>query len=299
MASRGLAVADPLKTETTAVRRTGAARAWLDEKIQRGRTKIYAERVTVTPEIARIALEHNTDNRKIRPSKLLQIKSDMNAGRFKGLNGETIIFAKTGELNDGQHRLQAVIETNKSQDMTLVFGVERESRLTVDTGAARSAGDHLALSGWPYASQIASVTRAVIAYERVDEKALGRPSDVSSSEVMTRGSSDKLLQECATYAAVNSAKFKHIAKSTIIGFAYYQFAKRKPDEAKTFFEKLRTGTNLEESSPIRLLREYLLSRPKLTTLFKVEVVVRAWNHWIADKKLAKLQVMGKIPPIEG
>lgn len=298
MATRAALLDSPTKKATPAVRRTGTLRSWLGQHLEKGRNKVFSERVTVTPELARILLEQNKDNRKIRPNKLNQLKDDMNAGRFK-LNGEAIILAKTGELNDGQHRLQAIIETNKAQDMLITFGVERESRLTVDTGAARSSGDHLALSGWPYATIIASIARTVIGFERTKGKTLGRLSDISSAEVLIKASGDKLIQEIGAYIGIHSNKLRAYAKPGVLGMCHYQFSLRNPDFAKTFFEKLRTGTDLNEGSPIRILREYLIARPKLPQTARTELIIRAWNFWVTDKPIKQLRILNDLPKIEG
>lgn len=304
-ASTGLAIADPLVADesqlkalaTPAVRRTGAIRAYLKERFDKAQGKVFSEKMTISPELARIMLEFNIDNRKIRPHKLAQLKSDMNAGRFK-LNGEPIIFAKTPALNDGQHRLQAIVETNKAHDMMVTFGVERDTRFTVDTGAARSTGDHLTISGWPYASVIASISRSIIGFEKSKGKALGRMSDVSSAEVLQKGTGDKLIQEVASHIGQYSSKYRPYGKPGTLGLVYYQFSLRKPDQASNFFEKLRTGADLSESNPIRILREYLISRPKLTQTAIAELFIRAWNAWLNDKPIKQLRVSNDIPSIE-
>lgn len=300
MATANLAIVPktPPAKATPAVKRTTAMREWVEQRVQKGQKKVFSERITVTPELARILLERNTDNRPIYPSKLEQIKSDMNAGRFK-LNGESIIVANTGELNDGQHRLTAIVQTNKPQDMIIVFGPDRQSRLTVDTGKARSASDHLALSGWPYANAIASCARNVIAYERTDSSVLGRTGSISTAEVFKRAEGDLLLQECAGFVSCNSGKFRPIAKVGILSFAFYEFAKRKPKEAKTFMDKLLTGSDLPESSPIRILREYLILRPKLSPVDRLELLFRAWNAWITDTPIKQLKLLCKLPKLEG
>jgi hypothetical protein len=281
-----------------AVKRSSAHRTWLAERLTKGKNKVFTEKVRVTPELAIILLEANKDNRKIRPSKLAQFKADMNANRWE-FNGETVKFANSGELNDGQHRLQAIVETNKPQDLLICFGVERKSRLTVDTGAARSASDHLTVSGWPYAGTMASVARMTMGFERMNKEALGRPSDLSTTEVLDRVSNDPLIQEVGTYAALNAVKFRSIAKTSILGFVYYQFAKKRPKEALTFMEKVKTGADLPESSPIRLLREKLINSPRYTTINKVEAFFRAWNAWITDQTISRINVISKLPPIEG
>lgn len=283
---------------TPAVKRTIELRNWFNRHIEKGRNKFHTERITVTPDLAQIMLEQNLENRKIRSAKLEQIKSDMNAGRFE-FNGETIKFSKEGILNDGQHRLQGIIETNRPQDLLIAFGLDRKSRYTVDTGAARSTADHLALQGWPYATTISSVARMVIAYERMNKNAIGRTSDISVGAVTERANNDSLLQECATYAAMNSTKFKGIAKQSIIGFVFYEFAQKHPKKAKTFMEAIRTGIGLTEDDPARSLREKLLMSPRLSKVQTIECFFRAWNAWVNNQPLKQVRVMGKLPTVEG
>lgn len=297
MASSALAKPVATVSATSAISRTKELTNWLNTHISKGINKVHTERITVTPELAHILLEKNIENRNIRPAKLEQLKSDMREGRFK-FNGETLKIAKSGELNDGQHRLQAIIETHKPQDMLLVFGVERDSRYTVDTGAARSTNDHLALQGWPYATTIASVTRMVLAFERGNRENFSRPSEISVGQVLERARQDQLIQEVAEYASRNVSKFKSIASQAIIGFIFYQFAAKTPKQAKTFMEGLRTGASLPEESPIRVLREKLINSPRLSKGQKVEAIIRAWNAWINDRPLKQLKILGHIPAIE-
>lgn len=300
MATIGLAAP---KAETEVRSRTRQSsnevmRVWLDERLKRGKTKIFTERVRVTPVLASLLLERNKSNRKVRQVKLDQYKSDMNANRFK-FNGETIIVSKEGELNDGQHRLLAIVETNKPQDMLIAFGLDRNTRDTVDSGAARTASDHLSVKGWPYASAIASVSRMALGYERMDGVAIGRTHDISSPEVLNRAERDTLLQECASYTATNPQRWSKVGKAAIVGFCFYLFSQKNPRIAKGFVDKLLSGAELKETDPIRIAREYLIARPKLLPVQKVEVLVRAWNAWVKDKEIKHIKLMGKIPPVEG
>lgn len=297
MATRAALVSTP-KGVTEAGKRQSAIRIWLDERISKGRDKVFTERVTVTPELARIILEErNTNNRSIYPMKLAQIKSDMNGGRFK-LNGQTISFAKSGELNDGQHRLKAIDETNKAQDMLIAFGIEREARTTVDIGRARTTADHLGIGGWPYAAIIAALSRRTIAYERSNHESLGRSGDISATEAVARATEDALIQEVGAFVGANAHKFRGLCSSGDVAFAFYQMSVKRPDQAKTFIEKLRDGSNLAEGNPIFAARQYLMLRPKLTGRDRIEILFRAWNYWIKDESVTTLRIRNSLPTLE-
>lgn len=78
----------------------------------------------------------------------------MEAGRWR-LNGETVKFSATGHLYDGQHRLNAVVQSGTTVPMVVIRGLGDDVMPTVDAGAKRSYSDALKLSGeentsrWP------------------------------------------------------------------------------------------------------------------------------------------------------
>lgn len=124
---------------------------WFKECVHRSRNGMFSEVKTVTPGLAEVILSSNQDNRNVRSVKLAQMVSDMVGGKW-ALNGESIIISDTGELNDGQHRLMALIAAKKCLPLLFTFGAKRETRITLDQGANRSSGDYLHMTGVPYAS---------------------------------------------------------------------------------------------------------------------------------------------------
>lgn len=118
---------------------TRGSSAWLYACIEKGRTEVFTEIVDLTPELAKTILDLNVDNRALRPTKLQQYISDAEKGAWQ-LNGETIVFSNTGLLNNGQHRCHMSKEAKMTVPVIMVFGVERDSRTTLDQGNTRSAG---------------------------------------------------------------------------------------------------------------------------------------------------------------
>lgn len=79
------------------------------------------QHVLVTPAMAKMILEtHNKRNRPISRAYVEQFKDALKEGEFKEVNAITI--NKSGNLQDGQHRLKAVAETGISAYMTIIFG---------------------------------------------------------------------------------------------------------------------------------------------------------------------------------
>lgn len=257
---------------------------------------IVTERVTITPERAAVLLSRNPDNRNIREAKVAQLSTDLTAGKFR-FNGESVIISKDGLLNDGQHRLFACIKTGVSFDTVLVVGTERESRYSIDTGSAKSAGDHLSFQGVHNANTAAAVARYILTWER--EGNFTRRGRVSAQQQIERVQTDALLREISAWVDNKRARMRNIIKGALSGFIFYLFAEKSPVEAKLFMDQLAIGAGLDANSPIFLLREKLRQKEKMSDSQVTEACVRAWNHWCQGPTttISRLQLMGTIPEI--
>ena len=105
-------------------------------------SNIRAMVVLVTPEIASEWLKSNTNNRRLKPSVVNSYAKDMKCGRWT-LNNDAITFDKSGILTNGQHRLTAIIKSETSQEMAVMYGVEHN--INMDRPAMRSVGDNLSI----------------------------------------------------------------------------------------------------------------------------------------------------------
>lgn len=102
---------------------------------------IRAEMTTITPEVAKEMLEHNTENyRRIKRDRVAQYARQMALGLWRE-NGEGIQFSEDGTLLNGQHRLNAVVESGATVQMLVVRGVKKENGVTYDYGSARTWSD--------------------------------------------------------------------------------------------------------------------------------------------------------------
>lgn len=153
--------AEHRKTETPLRRRE---RQWWERMLERGRQEMFSEVVTITPGIAEIILERNVGNRGKKIRKIREMVEDISAHRWS-LNGETIIISMDGYLNDGQNRLYAVVEAGEPIETLVVFGVPRESQLTIDTGTSRSVGDMIKMKGGLNYNAAAATARLLLGYQ--------------------------------------------------------------------------------------------------------------------------------------
>lgn len=263
---------------------------WLDACSKRGRDGVFTEFSTLTPGLAAELLRRNPDNRTLRLTKIEQYAADMRAGRWV-LNGEPFIIANDGSLNDGQHRAQAVIEANLSIPAMFVFGVPRDTRLTIDQGAARAAGDFLGMDGVANATAVASIARLLIAYERSGDADLRGANYVTNADILSRVAADEHIAAAAHYAVGVGKSARKFAAPAIIGFCSYIFSEVNPAEATAYMDQVCRGESLRAKDPAYAVRERLISMGKGGGReAKISVIIRGWNAFRQGRQLSLAKV---------
>lgn len=99
----------------------------------------------ITPEIAAIYLEQNTQNRRARSIAVKHLAAAMLRGEWV-LTAQGISFDTDGRLIDGQHRLMAVIESKMVIEMMVFTEVDPEAFKVMDRGTTRTLSDVTRLS---------------------------------------------------------------------------------------------------------------------------------------------------------
>lgn len=274
-----------------------AAGQWLEDRLTRVANQgIFSEVIQLNPILAKHFLKHNRDNRPLRKAKLKQFADDIVYDRWD-FNGEPIIFADTGEMNDGQHRCEAVIMAGKPILTLVVYGVKRESRRTVDNGSARAPGDHLAVEGKQYALEMASIARFVLAYERSGGTKLSDSNRISATEIVDRAMEDEGIDQAATLAKMAYGKFRSVAPPSVLGFCYYQFAKANPEAAEEFMRSVISGANLSEDSPAYVVREKLISLERPLREHRAEILFQGFKAYVEERTLGRIVVRNEFPTL--
>ena len=108
-----------------------------------------SEIVTITPEMAREMLDKNMkSNRRMNHDTILRYARIMKAGGWN-LTHQGIAFDCNGNLIDGQHRLNAIIQANIPVQMMVTYDVERHDgeAFTIDVGRRRTTLNIMQISG--------------------------------------------------------------------------------------------------------------------------------------------------------
>jgi hypothetical protein len=274
--------------------------SWFAERVARGQKEIFQEVITITPDIARRLLETNENNRPILRRTLRAMVHDILNGRWE-LNGESIIISKEGLLNDGQHRLEAVVEADTPIQSLVVFGVTRESRKTVDTGRSRKISDFLIMDGVSSASYAGTVAKLHYLYRTKKSPSVGATTADIQAEYWAHS---KHIDDAITRWTHGWATEVH-AKSAVA--AAHVIIRQVADFGlvEQFFDSLKDGARLERDDPILWCREKLnnIARTRdkvmLRAEYKLEVILRYWNAWANEKKTKKhLPILGEFPRVD-
>lgn len=275
---------------------TRAAALWLDE--MGAKPGIYSIVTDLTPSVAAVLLERNPANRKIKFTKVQDYAKDIEHGSWK-FNGEPIIVARDGLLNDGQHRCAAVVEAQKSIPVLMVFGVERDTRDTLDQGVARSSGDYLSIHGHTNTSHLAATAKAVWQWRTFGLLSNGGRNSPTRSEVMeTVLANPGIVKSLAFVDRKNARAMGSLSTLAFVHFAVKSVAGDIP--ANFFMDALIDGADLKAGDPILNVRNRLMTdRRVLRTPEKAELLFRAWNAHRRDQTRVLFRLTGgELPLLE-
>lgn len=291
----GGVIAPASKAQTINDKRTAE---WLAEKIAAARLQTFSEMVTVTPALAALLLSKNDGNRHLSAITVDRIRRDIEGGRWE-INGESIVLSIEGKLNDGQHRCQAVVDCGRPIRTIMVFGVSRESRMTVDQGSGRRVSDFLVMNGVTNATRIAAVASFIWMYKNRGMLSTTGRDRPTKSEALLVANHYRDIPDSLQF--VNRSLVSKLAPVTCLAFCHWAIGQRSTiTETNAFFEKLITGEKLERGDPILYTRQRLFNiTGRDAFLSRVELIFRAWNAYRLKERVTRITIVGgKLPKLE-
>ncbi len=263
--------------------------------------KVTAVVETITPERALNLLakadayfsKNGKRQRSLKPQKIKDYARDIASGAWQ-LNGETVIIDKHGIPTNGQHRLRGCVQAQKPFETVVVYGVDPVVFRTIDTGAVRSMGDILTISGRKDANNLAAALSLLAKIENNRGRITNWSTDSnrpSKAELL-----DLLEKHPKLQQFVDSAHNKGIRvmlSPGLAGVLRYLMDKKDSKQATEFWEALMTGENLKRGDTIYMLRERLIrerqQKPRPLNEQTADIIVRAWNAIRKGEKITKLQ----------
>lgn len=249
--------------------------------------------VPLTKELATELLEGNTDNnRSKRQARVKQYADDMENQDWC-FTGQPIIVSESDKLLDGQHRLQARLDSDAENDPTvlIVRGLPKNIFPYIDNGSPRTSGDALVISNRDVKnpSAIAAVC-SLILQETANFTSNRGASPAESIALLSKHTT---LQESVTWIT-GDKQARALLTTSIGGYIHWRTHQIDAEKADEFCEKLTRGHELDKDDVILLLRNRLqCEKDNKKTTFrkkdKLALIIKAWNTFQADKKLKFLR----------
>jgi hypothetical protein len=280
---------------------------------------IRAQVVKITPIMAERWLDqHGGPNRKVLESRVERYKNDIVAGRFQGVNGETVVFDSNNQLADGQHRLKAIVAAEKAITTLVVWGVAPlEAQRTMDTGATRSLRDLIGMAGGKHEAYVANATanawrlRKLGAFEQGGSAQQATPQQLiqflcdnwilyTTDAITYQGDEDKAEQlfKCDSdiprwAVGVNKRLSIGIPHIMTLHWLFFAHTDAAPEEVKRFFETTVDGFEMKGGLRVAfdpgdsraLIHKTIVNRKELggwnqwPTMRRFAYFIKAWNNW--------------------
>ena len=244
--------------------------------------------IELTPELATECLGNMAANR--RPSKSMISKY---ANTFKP--GTTIyqplIFNEAGQLMDGQHRCQAVIQSKTAIHIATIGNVPSSAWDDLDGGKTRSLADVLAAMGEQYSQTVASIVTAIHQYEvgyycGVDSC----PPRQRALEIFDRHATK--IRDAAIWLGAHGA-IRGVMPPSIAAFVYFMTGGAS-EQLEPFWSKVETGVGVRSKfDPAALLRNRLVNdrngKSRLPRETKIALTIKAVNSALTNQPLQVLR----------
>ncbi len=250
-------------------------------------------RVRVTPDLAKEWLARAHVQRTLRKNRVQRYAEDMREGRW-GEDIAPLVFDTEDNLANGQHRLNAVVESGVAQEFWVLTGVSPDAIGQMDTGAPRSISDQLRFAGVANYAAVGSSARAVLRYHLYPDAVWASSNDVSNSQIVAEVQRAEALY--AEAAQEGDAVRRAVRRSPVAAYgALCVVVHEQSPNADMWDEWHRgvvTGARLAEDDARLALRAFYMRedvRHWGNTQSRLLASIWAWNKWVRDEPLRLLR----------
>lgn len=250
-----------------------------------GHDEISYFTIDITPSLARGWLDRcNTSNRRLKPAIINRYAHDMATDAWyptsQGISFTGNETDGLGTLVDGQHRLEAIVQSGKTVRSMVAFNVPMASQVAYDGHARRSPADCIkSASGKDVNHETAAIVR------RMFETGTGRTGYIQPREMVVwyERTSDAIAFVTEVFVRKTVARITTAAAATPLVRAYFYGLN---DEITEFAAALVTGEmrNTRDVTAISL-RKWLQSL-KSVSGFSVKNEVHQKTEWAFDQFVA-------------
>lgn len=238
--------------------------------------------------------ETNHGNRRLSQSVVNRYAQDMLNGLWRHPTGDPIIWDSEGKLQQGQHRLAAVVQSGVAIEFLVITGANPGDFQVLDQGKKRSAADVLGMSGFSNTTNVAAVARISIMLEHHRDKPWANLPDVTQQRVVEFAKAHRETLEWANAEGRHARRSALIPEIQFSAVAFY-VANNSPavNDWETFSTRVRSGEMLREGDPEHSLRRWAVNRNlrlsgTTSSQTAVAVITKAWNAFVLGKSIRVL-----------
>jgi hypothetical protein len=246
----------------------------------------------ITPDQAAKYLAHNRRNRRLSPTVVRNYARDMAAGRWR-LTSEPIAFNASGDLDNGQHRLEAVRVAGVPVEFAVVRNASPDQFEAIDQGYKRTTAQVLAMDGYENATGVSGAARMVLRYLRYPGIVwAGSGAPISTAEILDYLATYNIATD--GYWGVRKLRTLNpssgLAAEHIVGLQ-----STSADSWQRFSDGVLNGIGLDAGDPRLALRVYSGEKWGAGQSHLMATIL-AWNHFLNGKSVNFLRAArGQLP----
>lgn len=244
----------------------------------------------IDPELALLYLEKNTRNRKMNHRTVMSYVRAMLRGEWK-TNGDTIRFSSNDELLNGQHTLQAIIDSGIPQLCLVVRGLPPEVFKTIDKQHRRIDSQDLTMAGFAHAHELAACIRLLWSYEICRHPQSPPENRLTADQLIQIA---KAIPQLAICAQEHSNKSSYRVLPGSIGCALWFATRGMIEKRNEYFEVLHGNRPATKRHPAYALRERFLAekqtKRRTASQLSVALAFKAWNLCYEGREVGTLKM---------
>jgi hypothetical protein len=232
---------------------------------------------TITPEVAKIYLESNSQNqRSVRKAWVASLVKMIQAGEFQ-LTHQGIAFDSNGTLIDGQHRLLAIVAAQKPVQIMVTRSVNPAVWGATDQGVIRTSTEVTGLD-----KKLAEVSRFIAKFAFSET----RPS----ANTLIRISNSKIGIKCNEIRQFCPSNVRYYTAAPMIAIAAIRDCMSESNFAKVQYRALAMQ-DFDAMTPCAKAHFRRINTANARAFSQVDAYCRAWKVFDPEKSnLSKIQV---------
>jgi len=238
--------------------------------------------MVVSPVIAEKLISANTRNRPKRPRDVNEWADEMSAKRWMTTH-QGVAIDRDGAIVDGQHRLEAIIESGVSVRMPVAVGLDPDTYKVIDSGRKRTTADALATDGEKSVLNLAATIRLALMFDNMWLD--GGSRRIHTDIILAyREGREEDFREATRWSALAGTHGLYLMR-TAVATGYYLLHRDIGNKrlVEEFCEGVLIGANLSRDDPRFALRRVAGNDNKRTATVHLALWLKAWHRFATDQ----------------